>query len=310
MYVFTRAQEDETGGSLEKLSAQYFDSDKRQHGRDVFLPNGYDQIHQNLAVGLDIRYNTPVRKITYRDQPDRKVLLNTDQGDFTADFVVVTVPLGVLQSNMITFHPALPSTRTSALARLQMGSINRVILEFKTRFWPEDRFYIGVDGGTTPATRGRFSYFYCLHKYTKKPIIHAVAVGEYAESIATLSDTAVVAEVVGVLSKLFPGAVGEPVKSVVIRWTNDPFSRGAYTFAPVGATDRDFDRTGGHEDQKVWFAGEHTSRQYRGTVYGALISGLNTAQDLFKHIQSTGVVRYLFSLSTLLVLSLIALLFL
>ena len=73
------------------------------------------------------------------------------------------------------------------------------------------------------------------------------------------------------------------------RWRTDPFARGSYSYVAVGSTGADYDymaapvtapsvsavaRT---SQPTLFFAGEHTVRNYPATVHGALLSGLREA---------------------------------
>jgi monoamine oxidase len=40
--------------------------------------------------------------------------------------VIITVPLKVLQSSLITFHPSLPPAKLGAVQRLKMGNAVKV----------------------------------------------------------------------------------------------------------------------------------------------------------------------------------------
>ena len=49
-----------------------------------------------------------------------------------ADFVVCTVPLGVLQQpGQVTFSPPLPPWKQRAISRLRVGYINRIVMRFQ-----------------------------------------------------------------------------------------------------------------------------------------------------------------------------------
>jgi lysine-specific histone demethylase 1 len=52
----------------------------------------------------------------------------------TADLVLVTVPLGVLKSNTIGFSPPLPKWKQTAIEKLGFGTLNKVVLAFKSDF--------------------------------------------------------------------------------------------------------------------------------------------------------------------------------
>ena len=56
----------------------------------------------------------------------------------------------------IVFEPPLSVARRAAIARLRMGTVNRVVLQFAHAFWPPESHWIGVDTGLERATRGRF----------------------------------------------------------------------------------------------------------------------------------------------------------
>ncbi len=68
-------------------------------------------------------------------------------------------------------------------------------------------------------------------------------------------------------------------RAFVHDWENDPFSRGAYSYAGVGGAEaaqaltRPVART-------LCFAGEATDRQRSGTVEGAISSGLRAARQV------------------------------
>lgn len=58
---------------------------------------------------------------------------------FEAQHVIVTVSLGVLKANYKSiFSPPLPPRKVNSIEALQFGTMNKIILEFKKPFWPED----------------------------------------------------------------------------------------------------------------------------------------------------------------------------
>ncbi len=97
------------------------------------FPTGYGSILDGLAEGLDIRLKTPVCQIDYGAAV---VKVQTSDGDFEADAVVVTVPLGVLKTGAIRFQPELPRAKRAAIERLGMGLLNKLVVRFDKAFWP------------------------------------------------------------------------------------------------------------------------------------------------------------------------------
>jgi len=63
-------------------------------------------------------------------------------------------------------------------------------------------------------------------------------------------------------------------------WSEDPYSRGAYSFIPVGASDKDMDALAASFSPAIAIAGEHTTARYYGTVHGAFVSGRRAAAQL------------------------------
>jgi hypothetical protein len=50
--------------------------------------------------------------------------------DVPADYVVSTLPLGVLKSGMVSFDPPLSASKVEAMGRLGFGLLNKVVLRF------------------------------------------------------------------------------------------------------------------------------------------------------------------------------------
>ena len=65
-----------------------------------------------LAQSLDVTVNCPVTAINYEEDI---CTVQTSQGVFEADRVIVTVPLGVLQKKSISFNPPLSEEKSSAI---------------------------------------------------------------------------------------------------------------------------------------------------------------------------------------------------
>lgn len=64
--------------------------------------------------------NTAVTKVNYTDTG---VVVETSDGNcFEAEYAIVTLPLGVLQSDTVKFSPAFPSWKKEAIATFRMGT--------------------------------------------------------------------------------------------------------------------------------------------------------------------------------------------
>jgi Flavin containing amine oxidoreductase len=109
--VFT-CVETEFGTSMSNLSLKCFNEDEEYKGGDVFVASGYDALVNELSRNLDIRLHSPVD--TVRDTRTC-VIVSVGGTDYRARYVVVTIPLGVLQKSVISFSPPLSEMKTRAL---------------------------------------------------------------------------------------------------------------------------------------------------------------------------------------------------
>ena len=140
-----------------------------------------------------------VKSITY--DPILGCSATTTTGfTYNADYIVVTLPLGVLQSNVVTFTPPLPATKTTALGRVGMGTLNKVWMEFPTAFWltTVDHFNI-----IPPATNKQyFTETFNIYAYSNKPVLLLFNAGSFAVTIEKWSDAAILANATYVLQVL------------------------------------------------------------------------------------------------------------
>ena len=123
--------EHEYSGSLKDMSARWFDDDGGFDGDDVILPEGYGVIVDFLAEGLKVELNQIVTGINWGDEA---VTVHTADTSYTADKVIVTLPLGVLKKGNVTFTPALPAPKQTAIATLLMGTYNKCYFRFPEVF--------------------------------------------------------------------------------------------------------------------------------------------------------------------------------
>lgn len=92
-----------------------------------------------------------------------------------------------------------------------------------------------------------------------------------------LDDAEVVRKALHSLACVFGKKVPQPVRSVISRWGNNEFVRGAYSYVACGATGVHYDDLSRPVDAKLYFAGEATSRWNPATATGAYLSGLKAA---------------------------------
>ncbi|MYG97836.1 MAG: NAD(P)-binding protein [Acidimicrobiaceae bacterium] len=263
----------EFGADISDLSIMSYDGPSTLRGGDVVFPGGYSQITDVLAAGRDIRLDHPVAGI---DHSGPTAVVTTESGGaFEADRVVVTVPLGVLKADAISFSPALPPVMREAIAALDMGILNRTVLLFDEPFWDRDTEWIGY-AGRQP---GQWSETLNLYPYLGRPVLAMFNPGSFGAATEAYSDAELTSRAVEALRAMFED-VPDPVDAVSTRWGSDPWTRGSYSYLPVGVefdTYRDMARPVG---DRLFFAGEATHSRFPSTVHGALLSGRRAARQI------------------------------
>lgn len=196
-----------SGAEVGVLSSWYAGDPTRSPEDDRYVLGGYRNLVTSRLEGLDMLTTSAVSNVT---STERGVSLRLARGEsLSADRVVVTVPLGVLQSNSIEFTPPLPFTHRGAISALGMGTQDKVVLRFERAFWSTEATVWTVipdevteftasptatptpapDQGATPLPQ----LWYNLQPLTGEPILVGVVGGEAAVRMSELSDDDVLA---------------------------------------------------------------------------------------------------------------------
>lgn len=273
-YMLSAYLEFDTGGDISNLSSKYFYDDEEFSGADVIITNGYDKVAEFLGKGLDIKLNSRVTEINYAAE---KPFVKANGITYEADYILVTVPLGVLKNKSIAFSPALPGEKTKAIENTQMGNVNKFLLVWKSSFWDATTQYIGY----TPETKGKFNYFMNVNKFLPSSnALMTFAFGKYATQTETMSDAQITTEIMSHLKSIYGNNISNPIQFLRTKWGSNINSFGSYSFATNGSGSVNFDTLSNAVSNKLFFAGEHTERDYRGTVHGAYLSGIREADKI------------------------------
>jgi monoamine oxidase len=259
--------EHEYAGDWAELSAWHFDDGVDFPGDEAVVTPGFGPILTQLAQGLDIRLGAPVTAIA----PSGKgVTVTTAKGLHHADCVIVTLPLGVLQSGSVQFAEPLQSRRQRAIDGLGMGLLNKCVLRFGRAFWPPDADWIDY---LSPAETLWADWTSHL-RATGQPLIAGFNAARTAEAVEALDDRATTAAAMDALRAMFGTGVPDPAGAQVSRWRQDPFACGSYSFVAAGTSAQDRKALFGADwDARLHFAGEATSHGQPATVHGALMTG-------------------------------------
>lgn len=243
-------------------------------GEDVMFPQGYDQLLPLFTQDLDIRLNHRVHEIHYNQAG---VQVRTSQDVFEAEHVLVTVSVGVLKAGAIEFSPSLPHGKQAAIDKIQMGLLNKIVLDFdQDMAWPFEEEVIGFVS-ETPCEG--------LLMLNLKPSLGRKAVlvflgAEYAKNLENSTDEALTALVMNAIRKTYGQSFPNPVKSLVTRWLQNPLTLGSYSYIPPGASNEDRQTLAEPIANRVFFAGEATHELYPSTVHGAYLSGIREGERI------------------------------
>jgi hypothetical protein len=257
------------------LSFLWWDEGYEVYGYgDSLFVRGYGAVIEALTRGLDVRLQHVVECITHSPVG---VTVATDKGDFTADAVIVTLPLGVLKAGAVEFSPPLSAGKQMAIERLGMGDLAKIVVHFAHPFWPIDQYVFGY---LCRPLHDRPSMIVNMWKTHDIPALVLLAGGCLAREIERWSIEKVSAWATDVLRDVFGDQVPEPESIQRTQWDVDPYSRGSYSFVAVGSTPDDIDELAKPIGTRVCFAGEATNRHHWAGAHGAYASGIREAARL------------------------------
>jgi monoamine oxidase len=260
--------------------------------------DGYDRVMQHMARGLDIRFNTVATRVQWSEtgaiveaEGIRVENHPTEQvsARFPADKVIITVPLSLLQKDAIRFDPALPEEKRRAIHALRMGPVVKLHLAFSEMFWQMDisphagpgiGIYIGsgpVPVWWSPAL-GRDPGVLPAYEH----VFAAFVGGRRALALDEMSEAGAINAALEDLCRMFGSDAPRRcfTRGERISWQTDPFARGGYSFAPVGAYGARQAMAKSVGDV-LFFAGEAcVTESNPATVHGAIESGWRAAKEI------------------------------
>lgn len=265
--------------------------------------HGYEDLlevfRQELAsTGVGMQNETVVDSVRWsRGQAEIGAHRGNESCKFAAAKVLVTLPLGVLQASfqdtgVVRFMPELPGSKLEALKRLEMGSVIRVTLRFRRRFWDaiapliDDRHTLGEMSFLFSEDRWYPTWWTTMP--AKLPIITGWAPFTSAERLSGKNRSFVIDQALRTLGTLLNRGAEELAQlldeAYFHDWQSDPFSRGAYSYGAVGS-DGAQEALGSPLEDTLFFAGEATDTNgHNGTVHGAIASGHRAAQEILARL--------------------------
>lgn len=269
--------EENYGASASDISAWQWGAPSWFKGGDHVLSDGYDQVPKLLSQNVDVHLQQKVLKI---EKNKKGFTVTTSLGSWTAEQVIVTVPLGVLKAKTIQFEPPLPSKKRAAIESLGFTDFVKIFIRLKSsvdiqKISSFPTWIKSINWGSgAPTSFQLFNY----EKYAHNRTLIGIAVSEEALMLQKMSEEEIKKYIHSAFKMIQPNDV-ETV--VTTKWSFDPLSLGAYAYPKAGVSESAFDVLGESVGQ-LHFAGEACQSEIYGTVEAAFISGKKAAQKILK----------------------------
>lgn len=174
------------------------------------------------SIASKIVYNAIVQSIDYTGE---QVAINTLNGQYLADKVIVSVPLKILQDGDISFLPNLPQDKLNAINDSTIWEGFKAFFEFSEKFY-DDEYEFEI----TPSTDGEKNYYNAaLGQNTNKNIVGLFVVGKPALDFTSLSGDELRDFILSELDEIYANqATPNYVKHITQNWDNEPFIKAGY----------------------------------------------------------------------------------
>ncbi|KAH6718037.1 putative flavin-containing polyamine oxidase [Leptodontidium sp. MPI-SDFR-AT-0119] len=245
-------------------------------------PRGFNTIIHSLASTYlnpsdpRLHLSTIVRNIAY--SPSDITVHNTDGSCITASHAVTTFSLGVLKSSLITFSPPLPDWKASSITKMSMGTYTKIFMQFPPDeiFWnTSTEFFLYA----STHMRGYYPLFQSLSHEDFLPgsgILVATVTSPFSSIVESQPLETTKGQVMDVLKEMFGVEnVPEPTAFMLPKWGEMEWAKGSFSNWPPGFTISEHDDLRRAVGGRLWWAGEHTSRERYGYLHGAFDEGRN-----------------------------------
>lgn len=258
----------------------------------LLMDRSMGQIVQAMSQNLEVRVSCPIVHIDYTGTGEHRVTLTCQDGHrIKCKAAVLSVPLRILQDRVISFTPPLPASKQTALQRIKMGNVIKVILGFKDKFWPENMYDCVCTDSFVP------EFWMLRYPPTNKAagipqhVVVGFVAGTHMEAIADKPHEEMVQSFTKQLDQIF-GTPDNPspathnlVKSHVIDWSKQPWVRGAYTYPSLHAEAHDRSALAAPVNDCLFFCGEACNTDLNPCVHGAMDSAQIATVSLLLALQ-------------------------
>ncbi|WP_209329955.1 flavin monoamine oxidase family protein [Lunatimonas salinarum] len=228
------------------------------------------------SIAANISFDTIVQSIEYSR---KQILVHTNNGQFTADKVVVSVPLQILKDGDIRFIPSLPKSKLDAINDTVVWEGFKAFFDFNTNFYGDNEYVFPI----TPKSNGQKVYYNAAFgQNTTKNILGLFVVGLPAQDFISRSGDDLRDFILSELDSIYANqATPNYIQHITQNWNNESFIKGGYL------TDyedwRKVRELGNSVADKLYFAGgEYTDGEDWVSVHTAAQSAKRVVGEINK----------------------------
>lgn len=227
------------------------------------------------SISNKITYNSPIVSIDYSSD---HIKATTNGGaEYTAERIIVTIPIKQLQNTAISFTPALPSNKLSVVQSLTVWSGFKAFIKFSSKFYPT--FLTFPDSENSVGQRLYYDAAYGQN--TNEHILGLFSVGQQAETYQNFTGNALRDHMLNELDAVFGAnnASSKYIDHIVQNWNEEPYINAAYL------TDSENWRSvrtmGESINNKLYFAGDgYTDGEDWSSVHTAIRSARRAITEM------------------------------
>jgi monoamine oxidase len=268
------------------LRDEWMARDDGEHGR---ITGGYGALIEFLASecrkhGAGLHLGAAVAAI--EEAGERVAVHCHDGAAFEADAAILTVSPPLLSEIVL---PPAARERAAVAADIGFGNVVKILLRFATKWWADHRgreladLSFLISDATVPT-------WWTQHP-AKDPVLTGWFAGPKADRVSSLTEADLIDMGLASLAEIFDLPVDRIRSNLVaaraINWGNDPFARGAYSYATPGTRKAQSVLRQPNTDA-IFFSGEALyAGPVMGTVEAALTSGKETAETILTESPAT-----------------------
>jgi monoamine oxidase len=235
------------------------------------IAGGNEQLPQEFARRVKIRYATPVLSVTQSDREVRVIVRNSVTQTLNADRAVCTLPCPVI--GKIFDDARLSDAKRRAIRDQFYSRTVKVFLQSRTRFWLK----AGYSGFVTTDLP--------IERLTPDPgesfedrgALAAYAMAGYSANLERMSEADRLAAAASQTTQIFPEMAEQYEGGISKCWGLDPWQQGSFALHKPGQIG--YLSVLSAREGRIHFAGEHTS-PWTGWMQGALESARRVVREI------------------------------